>query len=699
MTTSRIAAIILASVTLIYHPSTSVSAQVVSPLEADDDTLLLYHFDGEGPRVVDAGPLALHGRVVQHETRGTVESPGRVRGVTGQALKLHSGQTLIPDHTPDELRGVDRFTLELWFRTTSEAPMERQRLVVYWGHYLLSIFEGGRLMGHLYDQDGTKYILRGHGTIQPHRWYHVAITWNGKRAKLWLNGREQDSVRMTGRINPEPGSGLRVGGTGDEWFQGTVDELRISSVARVAFPAARQFNFCHPAETLLIRGSTARLIFEPLVPKGVETVTCRASLGETCKASTTVEQNAFEPYGDNQLLGHTEVVLQVPPNNATSRSGARESTHTGTISYQHKGNKITAHRDFPVVLESMIEPPATEFRGAWTHSHRMENPDDLFSRMAACGLNAAVMRVRRGETAYYNSALGPISEIPFDNKDLIHDCVAACRRHGIDLHCYVNNFPIGSPQSEYAQGLRAAGRWQKSADGADVPWLCPSHPENLNLVEAAMVELVRDYDIAGVQYDFIRYGRDDVCFCDRCRSKFEARIGHAVGNWPQDCLPDGTRHAEWMDQRADLITSAVRRTTAAVRGEDPDAVISAAVFAMPPHEARRRVGQEWDLWCREGLLDALCPMSYVADNHAHRATVSMVLDAVGDYLPVYAGIGLRSGQQRMHYPEELAAKLNMVRGRGAPGFTMFCITPKTDAPETVLMPLRERFLPGDGRDN
>ncbi len=188
-----------------------------------------------------------------------------------------------------------------------------------------------------------------------------------------------------------------------------------------------------------------------------------------------------------------------------------------------------------------------------------------------------------------------------------------------------------------------------------------------------------------------------MCFCDRCRAKFEQRIGHEVENWPDDCLADGPLYDEWMDQRADLITNAVRRTSAAVRDEDPDAIISAAVFAMPPEEAKMNAGQDWARWCREGLLDVLCPMSYTADNADFEHTVGLILDAVGEYVPVYAGIGLRSGRQRMHYPEELAAKLNITRRLGAPGFNMFCITPKTDAPETVVIPLRERFLPGDGR--
>lgn len=666
-------------------------AQQVTPLEVDEHTLLLYRFDGEGPQIIDSGPLGLHGILVQGEERAAVEEVRRVEGVSGQALSLGPRQVIVLPETPEALRGMDQLTVELWFRSTNEDVSHRQRLVLYWEHYLISIFEGGNLRGHLYDQDATPYILSGREVIVSGPWYHAAITWDGERARLWLNGREQSSVRMRGAINPAPGSGLRIGSWGDDWFEGQIDELRISSVARSAFPAARQYDICRPSERLLIAPGTARMVFDPLVPRGVTSVTCRARLGDVAEGSTTVGEDGMEQFDDDLRVAQCEVVLDLP------EGPAGAMTFSAEVSYRDGGEDVVARRDFPAMVEQMVQPPPVELRGTWTHSHRIEDPEDIFARMAAGGLNTAVMRVRRGETAYFNSVLGPVSQVPFDNERLIEQCVEAAGRYGIDLHLYVNNLPIGSPDSEYARQMREDGRWQRNAAGEDVPWMCPSHPANLQLVADAMVELVRDYEIAGVQYDFIRYGGTDVCFCERCHANFERRIGRAVENWPSDCLEGGPRHDEWMDQRADLITEVVRRTSAAVRAQDPDAIISAAVFAMPPERAKLRVGQEWDLWCREGLLDALFPMSYTADNARYEETVGLILDAVGEYLPVYAGIGLRSSSQSMRYPEELAAKLNIARRLGAPGFNMFCISPVTDAPERVLIPLRERFLPGDGR--
>ncbi len=51
----------------------------------------------------------------------------------------------------------------------------------------------------------------------------------------------------------------------------------------------------------------------------------------------------------------------------------------------------------------------------------------------------------------------------------------------------------------------------------------------------------------------------------------------------------------------------------------------------------------------------------------------------------------------MHYPEELAAKLNIVREYECDGFAMFCISRSPEAAETVVQPLRDTMLPGNGR--
>lgn len=320
-----------------------ISAQVVDPLLADEHTLLLYHFDAEGPEIIDSGPLGLHGTVVEGEgeERTTLEQVPRVDGVCGQALSLGEGQALVPATTPDALRGMDQLTVEAGFMTTNEDPQHRQRIVLYWEHYLISIFEGGRMVGNLYDQDGENHVLRGTGVIDPGRWYHTALTWDGDRARLWLNGREVASLRMSGTINPAPGSGLQFGAVGGDWFEGAIDEIRISSIARESFPAARQYDFCRPAETLLVSPGTARMVFDPVVPPGVTEVTCTASLGGVGESAVVITGDTLKPDTDGLQLGHAEVMLDLPEGHAM------DTTFAGQVSYEREASRSWPGWTFP----------------------------------------------------------------------------------------------------------------------------------------------------------------------------------------------------------------------------------------------------------------------------------------------------------------------------------------------------------------
>jgi uncharacterized lipoprotein YddW (UPF0748 family) len=208
---------------------------------------------------------------------------------------------------------------------------------------------------------------------------------------------------------------------------------------------------------------------------------------------------------------------------------------------------------------------------------------------------------------------------------------------------------------------------------------------------------VRDYDVDGIQYDFIRYNSDNTCYCPHCRALFEEHIGHAVENWPEDVREDGPLEDEFLNIRAGYVTQTVRETTAEIRAIKPDVVITAAVQSQDPLRRKREGGQDWLLWAQEGYVDALCPMNYIPNIKKYEETTAMIMEKVDGAVPVYMGVGLRSSRDVMDYPEELAAKLNVVRKYDCNGFAMFAITRSPEKAERVVQPLRDTMLPGDGR--
>jgi len=321
-------------------------------------------------------------------------------------------------------------------------------------------------------------------------------------------------------------------------------------------------------------------------------------------------------------------------------------------------------------------PPPNERRGVWLHVGEDRRPQVVMPELKRLGLNMAVLRIAGGAGAFYASKVQPDILDPLaPNGDWLADACKYARENGIELHAYVNNCIVeGRTTPATIAKLRAAGRLQEGPKGEPIDWYCPSQEINCEAIEKPMVEIASRYDVAGVQFDFIRYPSDRGCFCAKCRARFEQETGKPVANWPADVIT-GDRHQEWVEYRCSRISAIVQRVSAAIRRAAPGVKISAAVFAGWP-ECRESVGQDWVRWCKEGWLDFVCPMNYTPDPVAHSRLTQIHRAALPPGFPLVEGIGINSGVGRIEAPEVLAAQIALDRKQGVAGFLGFCYTPQ-----------------------
>jgi hypothetical protein len=213
--------------------------------------------------------------------------------------------------------------------------------------------------------------------------------------------------------------------------------------------------------------------------------------------------------------------------------------------------------------------------------------------------------------------------------------------------------------------LRSEGRLQRRADGAEVLWLCPSDPRNFALERDSMLEVVRQYDVAGIHFDYIRYPDDRTCCCEGCRERFCRDAGAHVASWPDDVLT-GPLAASYLQWRQDQITRLVRAVAEEARRIRPGVMISAAVFEWPG--AIDWVNQDWPRWVDEGLLDFVCPMNYTASRDDLERMVVQEVRLVAGRIPLYIGIG----EFIIGETHDLVEQLELARRLGADGFVCFC---------------------------
>lgn len=310
-----------------------------------------------------------------------------------------------------------------------------------------------------------------------------------------------------------------------------------------------------------------------------------------------------------------------------------------------------------------------KFRAVWCHS-AFGVPgwtwDEATKWLADHGFTAVVPNMLWGGLAYYPSDVLPVAEEVKEKGDQIEQCLAAARKHGIQVHVWKVNWNLSRAPEWFVEKLRKEGRLQADREGNEIRWLCPSHPENFKLELESMLEIVRKYKVDGIHFDYIRYPHGDACYCQGCRERFEKAKGVKIERWPQDVI-EGPYAEEFADWRRAQITRLVREVSRRAREINPKVKISAAVFRDYP-KCRDTVGQDWKAWIEAGYLDFVCPMNYTdSDDHFANLVKSQV-QIVGGKIPLHPGVGASAPGLEA---EQVAMQIHLARRLGADGFIIF----------------------------
>lgn len=313
-----------------------------------------------------------------------------------------------------------------------------------------------------------------------------------------------------------------------------------------------------------------------------------------------------------------------------------------------------------------------EFRAFWCHSAFGVDGidwDTAVRRLAENGFTAILPNMLWGGVAYYESSVLPVAPAVAERGDQITQCLAACRKYGLQVHVWKVNWNLGrAVPREFVARMRADGRLQANYLGKEEPWLCPSHPDNQKLEVDSMVEIVRRYGVDGIHFDYIRYPDGEHCFCAGCRARFAKSTGTSIQRWPQDAMKGGPAHDGWLEWRRSNITAVVKAVSEQARAVRPTIKLSAAVF--PNWTADRDgVGQDWKLWCERGYMDFVCPMDYTTSNRRFRNLVEQQVQWAGK-VPCYPGIGLSASTSEFGV-DRVIDQIRITRQFGTRGFTIF----------------------------
>lgn len=324
--------------------------------------------------------------------------------------------------------------------------------------------------------------------------------------------------------------------------------------------------------------------------------------------------------------------------------------------------------------------PRFEGRGIWVVRNQIDSPeriDRIVESSAAAGANALYVQVRGRGDAFYESATEPRSDelenAPEDFDPLAYS-IERGHAAGLEIHAWMNAgytwYPRELPEDsqhiinrhpEWVMVNRAGKSMidyeeQEFHDAyAEGRYLSLAAPEVQDYLADVYLEVVENYDVDGLHFDFIRCTTRgvspeyDLDYNPLAIAAFEDEMGYSPLDVEID-TPEYIAWTRWYMRRIGELVGTIREQA---HEAHPGIRVSAAVLSRY-HLARAHALQDWILWAREGWVDTLCLMAYDADNHLVTQEALLAEENRGE-ATVWVGLGLRDGG------EGLFNRIEMVR--------------------------------------
>lgn len=332
------------------------------------------------------------------------------------------------------------------------------------------------------------------------------------------------------------------------------------------------------------------------------------------------------------------------------------------------------------------------YKGVWSnpstdYANGPNSVEPMVNRLAQAGFNLIIPLVKSGDGyVNYHSKIEKVRP-QFKEWDPLSLIVQKAKNVGIKVHPWMCVFKENENSTiiQKNQTLRMV-----NLEGKPTPWVCPANEEvqeyELNLYR----EVMDNYDVDGVHMDYIRYDSEDVCFCERCRSRFKKETGVDPIEIKRDLqyLSHLNRKhpfwAQWIEWRVKWITKFVEKLSKLTKVKDKK--LSAAVFMEYP-ECIPHIGQDWIDWVERKLIDYAFPMTYTNSLLMLKRRTKSHLAQVKDACSLWEGLGKESSRSSLD-TKALIKQAKICREEGAEGIVLFSYAALTDEDLSALSKLK-----------
>nr|WP_315449154.1 DUF2341 domain-containing protein [uncultured Pseudomonas sp.] len=205
-----------------YYGNQKAPATGNGQLTFDPNYTALYHFDGATG--TPAKDTTAYGNTAQSATGAAID------GVVGRALQFSGQPLLLPASPSLQHNAGSAFTFSAWLRLDQASG---EQLILARREGANSLLIGANQGVPFVEIDGQRAVATQ--ALNPGQWQHVALTTEGSKVTLYINGREGATLALAmPAFNSVMAIGADLSASAFQPFVGAIDELRLSKVARPA---------------------------------------------------------------------------------------------------------------------------------------------------------------------------------------------------------------------------------------------------------------------------------------------------------------------------------------------------------------------------------------------------------------------------------------------------------------------------------
>ncbi len=316
-----------------------------------------------------------------------------------------------------------------------------------------------------------------------------------------------------------------------------------------------------------------------------------------------------------------------------------------------------------------LDWPKTLVRRSSDIERQKRELTDILDKYVEANINTVLLQTRIRGSVIYPSAIEPWDECltgtpgKSPGYDPLAFAIEECHKRGLELHTWLVSIPLGTTKKQKGYGKQSITRKRphlcKTTRGE--VFMIPGKAETADYIANICRELTENYDIDGIQLDYIRYPEKMYRFSDD--NLYSRSSGMTKDEWKRE-----------------NITRIVRRVHDVVKPIKPWVKLSSSPIGKYNNLPRYHSGgwncmtavhQDPQAWLRDNLQDFLCPMMYFRENHFYPYLFDWKENSHGH--PVVPGLGIyfldpREGKWELN---DVRAEMHTARSIGIGGIAFY----------------------------